>query len=276
MLSSRRIASSQTAQRTVGFLAAEYLRLVWLTNRLTIEPTDLYEIVEPLQPLIIAMWHGQHFMVPFLSRGHRVKVLISRHRDGEINAYAAGRLGIGTVRGSGAVREGDHGVRFDLKGGVGAFRSMLTALADGYNMALTADVPKRARVAGLGIVKLARISGRPIYPVAVVTSRRIVLKNWDRSAINLPFGRIAIVSTDPVLVPHDADDATMEKCRLLVQQRLDWVHARGYEIVDGKKRVDSARIGDRHLGDQHLGDQHLGDQRLDGQPLDGKLHGGPG
>jgi lysophospholipid acyltransferase (LPLAT)-like uncharacterized protein len=234
MLSSRRIASSPVAQRFIGFLAAEYLRLVWFTNRLVVEPASLYESVEPQQPVIVAMWHGQHFMVPFLSRGHRVKVLISRHRDGEINAYAAQRLGIGVVRGS-----GDHGRRFDLKGGVAGFKSMLTALAEGYNMALTADIPKISRKAGLGIIKLARFSGRPIYPVAVVTSRRITLKNWDRSAVNLPLGRIAIVSTDPVVVPHNADDDTMEKCRLLVQQRLDWVHERAYGIVDRKKRPTS-------------------------------------
>ena len=44
-------------------------------------------------PAIIAMWHGQHFMAPFIKRKdprHRTKVLISRHRDGEINARAAG------------------------------------------------------------------------------------------------------------------------------------------------------------------------------------------
>src|ERR1700731_808975 len=159
MLSSRRVAGSPAVQKMIGLVAAEYLRLVWRTNRLTIDPANLYEWVEPQMPVIVAMWHGQHFMVPFLSRGHRVKVLISRHRDGEINAYAAERLGIGTVRGS-----GDHGRRYDLKGGVGAFKGMLTALAEGYNMALTADVPKVARVAGLGLIKLGRVSGRPIYP----------------------------------------------------------------------------------------------------------------
>lgn len=235
MLSSRRVARSPVVQRFIGLLAAEYLRLVWRTSRLTIEPANLYEAVEPRQPVIVAMWHGQHFMVPFLSRGHRVKVLISRHRDGEINAYAAQRLGIGTVRGS-----GDHGRRFDLKGGVGAFKSMLTALAEGYNMALTADVPKVARVAGLGIIKLAQFSGRPIYPVAVVTSRRIVLNNWDRSAINLPFGRVAIVSSDPVMVPADADDTMMEQCRAMVEQQLIRTTDRAYEIVDRKDR-DAAR-----------------------------------
>jgi lysophospholipid acyltransferase (LPLAT)-like uncharacterized protein len=230
MLSSRRIAASPAAQRLIGFLAAEYLRLVWYTNRLVIDPADIYETVEPTQPVIIAMWHGQHFMVPFINRRHPAKVLISRHRDGEINAYAAQRLGIGVLRGS-----GDHGGRFDLKGGVGGFTAMIAALAEGYNMALTADIPKISRKAGLGIVKLAQLSRRPIYPVAVVTSRRKVLKNWDRTAINLPLGRMAIVSTEPVVVPSDADDATLEQCRMLVQKRLDWVHERGYEIVDCKK-----------------------------------------
>jgi lysophospholipid acyltransferase (LPLAT)-like uncharacterized protein len=231
MLSSRRIARSPVVQRFTGSLGAEYLRLVWFTNRLTIEPADAYQMVERQQPVIIAMWHGQHFMAPFLSRGHPAKVLISRHRDGEINAYAAERLGIGVVRGS-----GDHGRRFDLKGGVGAFKSMLDALAEGYNMALTADVPKVARVAGLGVVKLAQLSGRPIYPVAIATSRRVVLKNWDRSAVNLPFGRLAFVTTDPVLVPRDADHATMEQCRAMVEKRLSQVTDRAYEVVDRKDR----------------------------------------
>jgi len=229
MLSSRRIARSPLVQKFIGRLAAEYLRLVWCTSRLTIEPADLYEAVEAYQPVIVAMWHGQHFMAPFLSRGHRVKVLISRHRDGEINAYAAQQLGIETVRGS-----GDHGRRFDLKGGVGAFKSMLMALEEGYNMALTADVPKVARVVGLGIIKLGQLSGRPIYPVAVATSRRLVLNNWDRSAINLPFGRVAIVSSDPVLVPADADDAMREQCRAMLERGLSQVTDRAYEIVDRK------------------------------------------
>ena len=119
-------------------------------------------------PAIIAMWHGQHFMAPFIKRperGHRAKVLISRHRDGEINARAAKRLGIGTIRGSGA-----HNGEFHRKGGAVAFTEMLEALKQGYNVALTADVPKVSRVAGLGVVKLAQHSGRPIYPVAIATS----------------------------------------------------------------------------------------------------------
>ena len=152
----------------------------------------------PHQPLIFAFWHGQHFLTPFIKnkKEYRAKVLISRHRDGEFNAIAAERLGIATIRGS-----GDHGGAFHRKGGVGAFREMVQALEEGWNIATTADVPKRARVAGLGVIMLARTVGRPILPFAMVTSRYIRLKNWDSTTINLPFGRGAVVGIDAVEVP---------------------------------------------------------------------------
>jgi lysophospholipid acyltransferase (LPLAT)-like uncharacterized protein len=157
-------------------------------------------------------------MTPFIKtkESHRAKVLISRHRDGEFNAIAVERLGIGTIRGS-----GDHGGAFHRKGGVGAFREMVQALEQGYNVASTADVPKRARVAGMGIIMLARESGRPIMPFAMATSRFIRLHNWDRTTINLPFGRGALVGIGPIIVPPDADAATMEKLRAALEANLN-------------------------------------------------------
>jgi lysophospholipid acyltransferase (LPLAT)-like uncharacterized protein len=225
----KRFARSRLVQTTVGIVAAEYLRFVWNTSRTVLEPADIYERIVPQMPVIIAMWHGQHFMVPFIRRGHPAKVLVSRHRDGEINAIAAARLGVGTIRGS-----GDTGGRFDLKGGVGAFQGMLATLEEGCSVALTADVPKVARVAGIGIVKLAQLSGRPILPVAVATSRRKVLDNWDRTAINLPFSRLAMVAGDPITVPSDPDGATLEASRQALEARLNRVSARALELVDGR------------------------------------------
>jgi lysophospholipid acyltransferase (LPLAT)-like uncharacterized protein len=211
------VLRSNAVQRALGVLAAEYLRLVWLTTKFEFDPPDVYERVVPHQPVIIAFWHGQHFMTPFIKnkKEYKAKVLISKHRDGEFNAIAAERLGIGTIRGS-----GDHGGAFHRKGGVGAFREMVQALAEGWNVATTADVPKRARVAGLGVIMLARESGRPILPFAMVTSRYIRLKNWDSSTINLPFGRGAVVGIDAVEVPPDADAETMERLRLQVETYL--------------------------------------------------------
>jgi lysophospholipid acyltransferase (LPLAT)-like uncharacterized protein len=224
----RNVLRSSWVQRAVGFLAAEFLRLVWLTNKFSFDPPNVYQRVEPQLPAIFAFWHGQHFMTPFIKNkdSYRAKVLISLHRDGEFNAIAAERLGIGTIRGS-----GDHGSAFHRKGGVGAFREMVHALEDGYNIALTADVPKRSRVAGLGIIMLARESGRPIMPFAMATSRFIRLKNWDRTTINLPFGRGAVVGIEEIYVPPDADAELMEKLRARLEAYLNEVTRRAYVQV---------------------------------------------
>ena len=215
-------------QRAAGFLAAEFLRLVWLTNRFSFDPPDVHDIVEPQMPAIFAFWHGQHFMTPFIKSKeiHRAKVLISRHRDGEFNAIAAERLGIGTIRGS-----GDHGSAFHRKGGVGAFKEMVHALAENYNVALTADVPKRSRIAGLGIIMLARESGRPIMPFAMATSRFLRLKNWDRTTINLPFGRGVLVGGEIIMVPPDAGAETMEELRARLEATLNDATRRAYAQI---------------------------------------------
>ena len=230
MPSLKRIVAAPAFQNAAGAVAAGYLRLVWRTSRVTLEPATIYDTVQ--MPAIIAMWHGQHFLAPFIKRGdakHRAKVLISRHRDGELNARAAERLGIGTIRGSGA-----HNGEFHRKGGAAAFTEMVTALAQGYNVALTADVPKVSRIAGLGVVKLAQHSGRPIYPVAIASSRRIELDNWDRTAINLPFSRVAMVASEAIYVARDADAAALESARQQVENELNRVTARAYELADRK------------------------------------------
>jgi lysophospholipid acyltransferase (LPLAT)-like uncharacterized protein len=224
----RDVLRSSWFQRAVGSLTAALLRLVWRTNRFSFDPPDVYEIVEPQMPAIFAFWHGQHFLTPFVKtkESQRVKVLISRHRDGEFNAIAAERLGIGTIRGS-----GDHGSAFHRKGGIGAFREMVRTLEEGYNVALTADVPKRSRIAGLGIIMLARESGRPIMPFAMVTSRYWRLRNWDRTTINLPFGRGALVGGEIIMVPPDADAEKMEELRARLEATLNDAMARAYVQV---------------------------------------------
>jgi lysophospholipid acyltransferase (LPLAT)-like uncharacterized protein len=223
----KRLTSSPGFQKVLGTVAAEYLRLVWKTNRVVVDPPGAYEQILPQAPVIIAMWHGQHFLTPFIRQpAQQAKVLISRHRDGEINAIAAQRLGIGVIRGSGS-----HHGEFARKGGVGAFGEMLRALEEGYSLALTADVPKVSRVAGLGIVMLARASGRPIVPVAVVSSRRIELKNWDRTTIGLPIGRCAVAAGDLIRVP-DVPGSGLEVYRKQVEDGINTVTRRAYALVD--------------------------------------------
>jgi lysophospholipid acyltransferase (LPLAT)-like uncharacterized protein len=234
MPSFKRILASPVFQSALGTAGAWYLKLVWHTSRAIFDPPTIYETVQ--MPAIIAMWHGQHFLVPFIKKNehsHRAKVLISRHRDGEINARAAEKLGIGTIRGSGA-----HNGEFHRKGGAAAFNQMLDALNEGYNVAMTADVPKVSRVAGMGIVKLAQHSGRPIYAIAIASGRRVELNNWDKTAINLPFSRIALAASEPMTVPREASSADLEAVRQCVERELNRLTAHAYAMAD--------RNGGRH------------------------------
>jgi len=221
---------SPRTQAAIGTVAANYLRFVVRTNSWIMHPSDVYDRIDPHMPIILAMWHGQHFLIPFVQRPHdRAKVMISRHRDGQLNAIVAEKLGVGVIRGSGA-----GGGEFLRKGGVSAFAGMLEALSEGYSVAMTADVPKVSRVAGLGIVKLAQMSGRPIVPVATTTSRRIELDNWDRSEINLPFGRRVAVAGEPIYVSADASATALEAARLATETGLNEATALAHDIADGR------------------------------------------
>ncbi len=226
----KRLARSERVRSAAGSLLAGYLRLVWRTGRFKLDPPNIYDYADANLPVIFAMWHGQHFLSPFVKRPqYRAAVLISRSADGEMNAIAAEKLGVRTIRGS-----GDHKGQFARKGGVSAYFQMIDALADGETMALTADVPKVAKRCGLGIIILARQSGRPILPIAVATERRIDLKSWDKASVNLPFSRGAAVAGMPIWVPADADAATMEVYRRRVEDALNAATERAYAIAEGR------------------------------------------
>ena len=219
------------AEEAMGFALAQYLRLVQRSNRFVVEPSSLDTSLGVHHPVITAMWHGQHLMIPFARASQMTKAcaMVSRHRDAGLQAVALRRLNVEPVRGSGA-----RGEKVREKGGARALITLRKKLEGGATIAMTADVPKVARVCGIGIVTLARISGRPIAPVAVVTSRRLDFKSWDRASIGLPFGRGAIVVGAPIRVAADASEAEMEAARLAVQEGLDAAHARAYAIVGGK------------------------------------------
>lgn len=224
----RRVRTNRAFQLAAGNAFAGYFSLVAHTTRFKVEPQDIYAQLDEHLPAIITFWHGQHFLTPFIMQPHhKAKVLISRHADAEINAIAAERLGVGTIRGSGATSPRD----FHRKGGVSATYAMINTLAEGINVAMTADVPKIARRAGLGVVTIARHSGRPIVPVAMSTANRIQLKSWDRASLNLPFGRGAAVAGAPIWVARDADDAGLEAARQQVQRSLEEVTARAESLV---------------------------------------------
>ncbi len=225
----KKIWRSSRVQVIFGTLLAWYLMLVRATTVFTIDPPDGYDAINQNWPVIVTIWHGQHFMLPFARQeAHNISVLISSHGDGELNAIATTKFGIGLIRGSGAKKS--YQVR--KRGGAKAFRTMIDMLQNGRAVASTADIPKVSRVVGEGLITLARLSGRPIIPIAVIAKRRINFKTWDYASIGLPFfNRGSIILGSPIFVSKDLSLDQLEIKRCEVQQSLDEVHSRGYALL---------------------------------------------
>ena len=227
------LTTSPRFGRAVSYLIWTALRVIHRTNPLMPQTQEVYEHIQTNKPVIFAMWHGQHVMTPFAApKGLPMVAMFSRSADAEINAKVVERLGIETVRGSGG-REDVH--RAD-KGGARALILLKRALDRGKSAVMIADISKsNARDAGIGVIVLARISGRPILPVAYASSRGINFeKSWDRTRLALPFGRAVLCSGLPLFVPQDADEMAMEKARIELTVRLNEATSRAFEIVGAR------------------------------------------
>ncbi len=208
-------------------------QLVYKTNRLAKGSDDTAEKLTENMPAIAALWHGQHLLAAFDRPAHiPIVAMLSRSADAELNALVVERMGFETVRGSG----GRANRRTSDKGGARALIALKRTLDAGKTVVMIADIPHGTpRQAGMGVITLARISGRPILPVAYATSRRKVLeRTWDKTTINLPFGRRSVVFGEPIYVARDADEDEMEATRQAVTASLNAVTKKAYSLVDGR------------------------------------------
>jgi 3-deoxy-D-manno-octulosonic-acid transferase len=214
-------------QARTGAALARYIRFVMATSRLVAEPEDFAAVGIANQPFILAFWHGQFMLVPALKPPEiKARSMVARHEDAELLAAALSRFDMDLIRGAGA------GARGRDRGGAQALRGALSALQQGYMVALTADVPPGpARKAGLGIVTLARISGRPILPLAVASSRYRSLDTWSRMTINLPFSTIGVCLGEPIFVPRELDAEGLERSRLQAEVALNAATERAYALA---------------------------------------------
>jgi lysophospholipid acyltransferase (LPLAT)-like uncharacterized protein len=229
------LAETRFAKSAIASLLAQALRFIRLTNPPAKGSASVSgDAYSSLEPGIIALWHGQHILAPvFYPKGRPLVAMVSRSADAELNALVVEKFGIEAVRGSG----GRDNARHLDKGGAKALITLKKALAAGKNVAMIADIPHGTpRDAGLGIVLLARLSGRPILPTAITTSRRKVLeRSWDRTTINLPFGRSSVVIGKPVFVSPDADDSEMERKRQEVTSALNAATAEACQLADSNR-----------------------------------------
>lgn len=190
------------------WVAAGVIRLVHASlriERLGEEP--LRRMWADGQHIILAFWHDELLLMAKGYRGPGAKVLISSSRDGELIARTMAYFAIGAVRGS------------STRGGRAAFRELLDLAREPVDLALTPDGPKGPRhQVKDGVVQLARLSGRPVVPMAFACSRGHRFRSWDRFLLPLPPGRGVFTFGAPLY--YDATDST-DSFRARLQRAME-------------------------------------------------------
>lgn len=148
-----------------------------------------------IPPGIIVFWHGDQLMLyagikswlPHLQRNF--SVLMSAHRDGRYIAEASKYINIRNVEGSSS------------RGGVNGMRGLLRLLTCEEFVGITPDGPRGPCYQPKdGVIQLAAISQRPLYPLGMAASNCWTFKSWDALRIPKPFARLAIVHGSPIMV----------------------------------------------------------------------------
>jgi lysophospholipid acyltransferase (LPLAT)-like uncharacterized protein len=200
----KRLAKHPLAQAALARVLGMYLGFALGTTRWSLEGHEHMAPHAAGAPVVVAFWHERLPLMPMLwvkarrspegrRTRNRVHVLVSRHRDGQFIGAVVSRFALDVVLGSSS------------RGGAKGLRTLLGLLAGGDHIAITPDGPRGPRrVAASGVAQLAALSGVPVLPCAAQTTRRWVLRSWDRMVVPKPFGRGVVVCLPTIAVRRDA------------------------------------------------------------------------
>ena len=175
-------------------VAAALIRLLGFTWRVRIVGGEHFERLHAAQqPFMFILWHGELLPLIWHHRNQGVFILVSEHKDGELVAQAARRLGYGLVRGS------------TSRGGARALLEVAKLLKQGKTLAVTPDGPRGPRhTFTAGAVVASQRSGTPMLTIRAAADRAWRLRSWDSFLIPKPFARLSIAYGAPAHV--DATD----------------------------------------------------------------------
>ena len=159
---------------------------------------------------IICGWHGRSFVFGNHYRNRGYWVVISNSRDGDLQNKIFTKLGFRTIRGSTG------------RGGARALIESIRALKNGGTMAMTPDGPRGpTHVVQGGVMLMAQKSGASLIPVGISARPRRLIKSWDMFMVPRLFSRAIMVFGEPIKVPKDADEATVESIREHLESEMN-------------------------------------------------------
>jgi len=189
-------------------LGALLIRLIYLSCRKEFHTSSM-----PEEPCIVAFWHGELLMMPYLYKrlrgSHPIAVMISEHFDGELIARTIASFGFESIRGS------------SKRGGAKVLIQALKKMQKGYDIAITPDGPRGPRHSvAPGIVLLAQKSGAKIVPFSYEASSYWQLKSWDGFVIPKPFCTLRFYAG----APFGLEGMEMEEAKDYVKKQMLQYH----------------------------------------------------
>ncbi|MDL1967150.1 MAG: lysophospholipid acyltransferase family protein [Deltaproteobacteria bacterium] len=173
-----------------------------------------FEKVRPIinsRKFIYAAWHSRLLLLNYLSRGLAGTAMVSGSKDGEFVARILKRQGHEAFRGS------------TTKGGIKALSKLIKNIKKKQRPGLIIpDGPQGPKFkVKLGIIILARETGRPILPFSYSAKRIKVFASWDRFILPYPFTTCLGIYGNPFFVPRDAGKDDLMRYRALLEKELN-------------------------------------------------------
>jgi lysophospholipid acyltransferase (LPLAT)-like uncharacterized protein len=192
------------------------------TLRWRVEGREHLDAVERSgRPPVMAFWHGRILPATWFFRRRGIVVITSENFDGEWIARIIERFGYGTARGS------------TTRGGRRALLQLRRDMAAGRPAGFTVDGPRGpARKAQAGAVWLAGATGNPLLPFHIEAARHWTARSWDRTQVPRPFTNVALAIGAPIQVPPDADEDTIERKRLELEETLYALEKRAANLLN--------------------------------------------
>ncbi len=210
----------------IATLGTALLKLIAFTYRWQKMEMPINEQLPP-GARILLFWHNRLLIVPFFYTHFReplqiriIKALTSAHKDGRIISKVMEFFGVGSVQGSSSRR------------GAAALVELRKIIRLGGTAVITPDGPRGPKyVVKEGIVKLASITGAPLFLITVSANSAWEFGSWDSLLLAKPFAKLVGIVSKPIYVPQELTAEQFELQRQHIEAEMQKLTLRGEELV---------------------------------------------
>jgi lysophospholipid acyltransferase (LPLAT)-like uncharacterized protein len=204
-----------------------YFKLVSLTTRKIFLNREYEEQATEHGAFAVAGFHGTALYPAYYFRRYGGVAMVSRSWDGDMVNGCVQGWGYETARGSSS-----------LNGKEALLEMIEIVKLKNCCSGLAVDAPRGpAYKVKMGIVSLAKETGKPVLPVVSWTTRHIQFRSWDRMILPLPFSTIVIGFGKPTIVPKELERDSYEGFRVEIEDNLIAALAQAQSKVRELKRT---------------------------------------